>query len=416
MRVLILAQFYPPEPAVLMHELARTLRDRDHDVGVLTGFPNYPTGRVYAGYRLRPWRRETLDGVPVTRVFLYPEHGRSGVKRALNYVSFALSSTCLAPFLVNRPDVLFVYHPPLTIGIPALALGWLWRVPYVYQIQDMWPETLVAIDAISSPRVLGWIGRFAKRVYARAAALCVISDGFRDNLLRKEVPAAKIHVISNWVDGEAYRPVPPDPVAAEALGMAGRFNVMFAGNIGEAQGLDTVLDAAELLRDVPEVQFVLVGDGLAAPRLRDAAATRGLMNVRFLGRHPVERMPDLYALADVLLIHLKDDPLFRITIPHKTFAYMASGKPVLAAAAGDCAAVVSKAGAGVVCAPEQPRALADAVRGLYALPPEDRQRMAENGRRAIQRGYSRELLVAHIEAVLKDVESRSRQRSATAVP
>jgi colanic acid biosynthesis glycosyl transferase WcaI len=402
MRVLILTQWYPPEPGLLMQELAQTLQDRGHDVTVLTGFPNYPSGKVYPGYRIRPWMRETIERVPIVRVALYPEHSRSGIKRALNYLSFAISCSFLAPFLVRHPDVLFVYHPPLTAGIPAIWLSWLWRAPYVYQVQDLWPETLAATGMLTNRRIIDWIARLARSVYARAAAICVSSPGFRSNLLAKGVPARKIHVISNWVDTAVYRPVEPGVTLGVTLGLAGRFNVMFAGNLGEAQGLETILDAAALLQGLPDIQFVLVGDGTAARRIEHLAQVRQLQNVRFLRPRPPGDMPDLYAHADVLLMHLKDDPLFRITVPHKTFAYMASGKPVLAAISGDAAAVISTAGAGLVCQPEDAGAMAAAVRRMYDSPRAIRQQMAQNGLDAIRERFSRPELIGRLEAVLRE--------------
>lgn len=401
MRILILTQWYPPEPALLLQELAQSLQKRGHQVTVLTGFPNYPTGRLYPGYALRLRLQETLDSVPIVRVPLYPEHSRSGLRRALNYFSFALSSAFLGPWYVQRPDVLFVYHPPLTIGIPAYILSRLWRVPFVYQIQDMWPETLSATGMLKNPRLLGWIDRLARWVYKKAHSILVISPGFRRNLLEKGVPDEKIHVISNWVDPATYYQAEPDPELAQKLGLAGRFNVMYAGNIGEAQGLETVIETARLLRDDPQVQFVLVGDGVALPRLQRLVEQEGLTNVRFLGRYPAHEMPGLYALADALLVHLKDDPLFRITIPSKTLAYLGAGKPILAAVAGDVADLIESVGAGLTCPPENASALAAAVRTLQGMPLEQRQAMGAKGALAAQTRYNLDLLTGQIELVLR---------------
>lgn len=401
MRVLILTQWYPPEPGLLVQELAQALLARGNDVTVLTGFPNYPSGKLYPGYRMRLSQRETLAGVTVVRVPLYPEHSQSGLRRALNYLSFALSSAALGPWLVRRPDVLFVYHPPLTIGIPAYVLSRLWRVPFIYQIQDMWPETLSATGMLDNPRLLGWVGRFALWVYGKAHSILVSTPGFRRNLLQKGVPPEKIYVASNWVDPAAYYQAKPDLELVQKLGLAGRFNVMFAGNIGEAQGLETVVEAARLLRDDPQIQFVLVGDGIALPRLQHQVEQYGLSNVRFLGRYPAKEMPRLYALADVLLVHLKDDPLFRITIPHKTLAYLGSGKPILAAVAGDVANLVESIGAGVTCPPEKPSALAAAVRSLQSLSIDERRAMGERGAQAAQTRFSRDRLTGEIETVLQ---------------
>lgn len=407
-KVLILTQWYPPEPAVLLQELAQTLQNFGHQVTILTGFPNYPSGKVYPGYHQSPWQHETLAGVHVVRVPLYPEHGRSGTKRAVNYLSFALSSSALGALLVSKPDVIFVYHPPLTVGFPAFWLSRLWHVPFVYQVQDMWPETLSATGMLTNKQILDRIGRFAGWVYSKADALCAISPGFRQNLIAKGVPGNKVHTISNWIDTTLYRPISPDTKLAVDLNLAKKFNVMFAGNIGEAQSLPTVVEAAQLLYDLPEVQFVLVGDGIALPQLQDMVLQKNLANVRFLGRYLESEMPALYALADILLVHLKDDPLFRITIPHKVFAYMASGKPILAAVAGDCAKIISDAGAGISCAPESPEALAMTVRELYRMPQRDLDRMAQNGLLAVRNEYSREHLVRQIEAVLLTVVQQRR--------
>lgn len=406
MKILILTQWYPPEPGLLMQELAQSLIGNGHQVTVLTGFPNYPSGKLYPGYRVQFLQREIIAGVPIIRVPLYPEHSRSGIKRAINYLSFAFSAALLGRWIAPKPDVLFVYHPPLTVGIPAYVLSRLWRVPFVYQIQDMWPETLSATGMLNNSKIIQIIGYFAKWVYKKATSICVISPGFNSNLIEKGVPEKKIHTISNWVDPEAYYIAEPDNSLAESLGLAKRFNVVFAGIIGAAQGLEVILEAAKLLREYNKIQFVLIGDGIALPELRKMAEAEHLKNVLFLGRYPQARMPGLYALADVLLVHLKDDPLFNITIPHKTLTYLASGKPILAAVAGDTAEVVKQAGAGITCQPSNPNALAEAVKRLYATRKTELQLMGRNGRKAAQTLYSREYLTAEIEAVLRRVEKQ----------
>jgi colanic acid biosynthesis glycosyl transferase WcaI len=370
-------------------------------VTVLTGFPNYPSGMLYPGYHVRLHQREVLAGVPVVRVPLYPEHSRSTVGRVFNYVSFALSSAVLGPWLVKRPDVIFVYHPPLTIGLPAILLSGLWRVPIVYQIQDMWPETLRATGMLRNERLLDWVSSFAQFVYARASRILVISPGFRRNLLGKGVPAEKVDVVSNWVEFEDGSLAEVDSELASNLGLVGRFNIMFAGNMGEAQGLETVVEAAALLRDLPGVQFVLVGDGIALPRLKQAVQDKHLPNVRFLGRYSQQMMPSLYALADVLLVHLKNEPLFEITIPHKVLTYLGAGKPILAAVAGDAASLVIETGAGIACPPEDPQALCEAVRCLYSMSLEQRQTLGEHGLQAAHTRFGRNELVGRIEAALQ---------------
>ena len=400
MKILLLTQWYPPEPCVLLHELAQTLQAKSHDVTVLTGFPNYPSGNLYPGYRLRLYQREMLAGVPVIRVPLYLDHSLSSIKRVLNYVSFAFSSSILGFWLAPRPDVIFVYHPPLTIGISAWILSRLWGIQFVYQIQDMWPETLSATGMIKSGHLLSITGRFAQWVYSKAYSILAISPGFKKNLIDKGVSAEKVRVISNWMQDDVSERTDPDEKQAQELGLAGRFNIIFAGNIGEAQGLETVLEAAKLLKGHPEVQFVFVGDGTALPRLEKKAGDQLITNVRFLGRFPHDAMPGLYALADVLLVHLNDDPLFRITIPHKILNYMASGKPILAALAGDGADLVTAAGAGISCPPGKQEALAVAVRDFLRMSAEERKAMGERGLQTMRTRFNREVLIAKIEKVL----------------
>jgi colanic acid biosynthesis glycosyl transferase WcaI len=352
---------------------------------------------------MKLWQRETIEGVPVIRVPLYPEHSRSAWRRVLNYVSFALSAAMLGPWLVPRVDVIHFHHPPLTAAFPAWILSRLFRTRLTCEIQDMWPETLAATGMVRGLQTLKIVGWCAKRVYRRVNAIRVISPGFRDNLVQKGVPPENIHVISNWVDTDFYRPREADAILKQKLGLADRFNLMFAGTMGLAQGLETVLDAAGLLADLPRLQFVFVGDGADSGRLQELSRERGLSNVKFLGRYPEAEMPGVYALADAMLIHLRDDPLFRITIPHKVFTALASAKPLLMAMEGDAADVVRTAGAGITCQPSNSEALANAARSLCAAPPAELQAMGDNGRRAVVEHYGRDRLVARVIEMLQSV-------------
>lgn len=406
MRIRVLSQWYAPEPEGKAHVLARELAARGHRVTSVTGFPNYPSGTLYPGYRLR-WRKwEYRDGVRILRLPLYPSHNRSGLRRALNYLSFAASASLLGPALCGPSDAMWVYHPPLTVGIPAWWIGLLRRVPFVYEVQDLWPETLAATGMLKSQAAAAWLGHLARFIYARAAAITVISPGFKRNLIAKGVPADKLHFIPNWADEDIYRPVTPDPELAGTYGLKGRFNIIFAGNMGAAQHLDNVLDAAALLRDVPEIQFVFIGDGVDEQALRRRAADERLGNVRFLGRHPAETMAGFYALADLLLVHLRRDPLFEITIPSKTIAYLACGRPILSVTSGDAADVVRDAGAGLICPPDDPHALAMAVRRLQAIPGEQREAMGRAGRGAFLKHYTLRSLMDRYEALFEAIAAR----------
>jgi colanic acid biosynthesis glycosyl transferase WcaI len=402
MRVLILSHWYQPEPVAKPHQMAKELVARGHQVTSITGFPNYPSGRVYPGYRLA-WRLwEERNGVHVLRLPMYPNHSKSGIRRALNLLSFASSAAILGPVLSAPADVIWVYDA-LMSGIPARWIGWWRRAPFIYEVQDMWPETLTATGMLTSDWMIRCVSRVAHFVYARAAAVTVISPGFKRNLVSKGVVADKIHVIPNWANEDVYRPLPPDPALAIEHGLAGRFNVIYGGNLGAAQALRDVIKAAELLQDLPQVQFVLIGDGVEELALRQMVKELGLDNVRFLGRQPAERMPYFFALADALLVHLKRNPLFEITIPSKTVAYLACGRPIVSCVEGDAAQVVQNAGAGLVCPSQDPAALAQAVRDLYAMPVEQREAMGQSGRQAFLENYTRAVLMDRYEALFTDI-------------
>jgi glycosyltransferase involved in cell wall biosynthesis len=276
----------------------------------------------------------------------------------------------------------------------------------------MWPETVAATGMLTSRWPLAALGRLARFIYRRADAIIVISPGFRRNLLAKGVPADKIHVIPNWADEDIYRPLPADPRLAEENGMAGRFNVVFAGNLGAAQALENVLNAAQRLRDLSSVQFVFIGSGVEEEALHRRAAALRLDNVRFLGRMPADRMPHFLALADVLLVHLRRDPLFEITIPSKTISYLAVGRPILSATAGDAAEVIEQAGAGLVCPPEDAEALETCVRKLFALPPASRDGMGRRGRAAFEQNYTRRVLIPRYEQLFAAMIERRHHREA----
>jgi glycosyltransferase involved in cell wall biosynthesis len=376
MRILFVTQWFDPEPCFKGLQFALALQARGHSVQVLTGFPNYPGGKVYPGYRIRFWQREVMHGIPVLRVCLYPSHSRSAIGRVLNYFSFAVSASALGVLLVKPADVAYVYHPPATVGLPALTLKYLRRIPFVYDVQDLWPDTLAATGMVNDSVSLRLLGRWCQLVYRAAGRIVVLSPGFQQRLIERGVPAKKVRVIYNWT--HALPSAAPDAALKELL--SGKFVVLFAGNLGAAQGLDTVLDAAKLTQDRhPEVCFAFVGSGVEESRLRQRALAEGLANVVFLDRRQPEAMGGVYAWASALLVHLRDDPLFAITIPSKTQTYLAIGKPILVGLRGDAADLVRAAGAGITFAPGDEAALAQAVELLLAMPTSAQERMGLAG-------------------------------------
>lgn len=408
MRILMLTQWFEPEPTFKGLLFARELQRLGHEVEVLTGFPNYPGGRVYPGYRIRPWQREVVGGVPVTRVALYPSHDNSGARRALNYLSFAGTATLAIPFL-RRPDVVYVYHPPATTALPAMVLRTLRGVPFVYDVQDLWPDTLSATGMVDGSRVLGLVGRVMAGVYRQAAEVVVLSDGFRRRLVERRVPEEKVAVIHNWNAEDQISLPPADGVLRRELGLGDAFTVVFAGTMGHAQSLESVLDAAHLLRDDPDVRWVFVGGGVQVDHLRARAAEQGLDSVTFLDRRPASEIGEVLAMADALLVHLKADPLFEITVPSKTQAYLMAGRPILMGVAGDAADLIDKAGAGISFEPDAPAALVDAVSRLRALRPQERAEMGRRGQAFYASHLALEVGAARFSTVLERA-ARSRHR------
>lgn len=390
MRILMLTQWFDPEPVFKGLTFARQLVKRGHQVEVLTGFPNYPEGRLYPGYRLGLWQREWREGIPVVRVPLYPSHDRSPVRRSINYWSFAAAAAILGPALVRKPDAIYVFHPPVTVGLPALALGRWFSAPVIYDVQDLWPDTIVATGMVSSGLVMGLVSRLCQFVYRHADRVVVPSPGLRRVLIERGVAADRVDVIYNWA------PEPRPEREPEGKPADDRFTIVFAGNLGVLQRLDAVLEAARRCAvTVPQARFRLVGSGVDEERLRRRADEMRLSNVEFLGRLPISAMQAIFQDADALLVHLQDDPLFAITIPSKTQTYLAAGRPILMAVRGDAADLVAQAGAGVAAEPDNPASIAEAVRRLVEMPAAERAQMGRAGRRfyeselAIGRGVER---------------------------
>ncbi|MGB8227272.1 MAG: glycosyltransferase family 4 protein [Sedimentisphaerales bacterium] len=404
MRILIITQYFQPEPFIKGLSFAKELVKRGHEVQVLTGFPNHPYGKIYPGYRIRFLQREQMEGISVVRVPLYPSHDRSSLKRFLNYTSFGVSASTIGFFATKKADVAYVYHPPPTSCLPAIVMKVLKRIPFVYDIQDLWPDSLPQSGMFNSKFGIWAAGKCCNFLYYMARKIVVLSPGFKKVLCARGIPEDKIEVIYNWCDDTSIRSVERDTNLAVELGMNDRFNVMFAGNMGTVQILDTVIDAADIVRHkLPDVQFVFVGDGSESDYIKQKTKDIGLKNVLFIGRQPVSKMGSILSLADVLLVQLKDHPLFRITIPSKIQAYLSAGKPILTAIEGDAADLVLKANAGLKCEPGNPQSIAEAVEKFRSMPRAQLNAMGENGRKFYQQELSLKIGTERFEAVFESI-------------
>lgn len=383
-----MTQWFDPEPTFKGLLFAKELKKAGHDVEVVTGFPNYPGGKVYDGYHLSFYKKEEVDDIVIHRLPIYPSHDQSAIRRIFNYASFGVSSFIGALVKTRGVDVVYSYHPPLTTSLSAVLVGTLKRVPVVVDIQDLWPDTLAATGMLKNKRILGLVGWLCKFVYKRADKIIVLSPGFKARLISRGVPENKVEVIYNWCNESALYNFESSDIR---LPKNGNLNLLFAGNLGFAQGLPAVVETAEILqKDSVDVNVVFLGDGVAKAKAQQDAQNKGLTNTFFLPRVSMQQVGGLLAAADMLLVHLKDDELFRITIPSRTQANLAVGKPIVMGIKGDAADLVEKAEAGVICEPDNPESLALGIKTLAAMSEKDRLAMGANAKSF----YSRELSVA----------------------
>ena len=388
-RIIFLTQFYDPEPAYKGQAFAEAVRDLGYDVEVVTGFPNYPGGKVYDGYRIKPIQRSEENGIAITRLALYPSHDSGKFGRVLNYLSFFLSSFLYLVFLARRPALVHVYNPPLTVGLAATAARMFRRFPVVVDIHDLWPDTLPATGMISNPRALKLLDRAAAWMYRHVQHIVLHTEGFRETLMERQVPAEKMTTVLGWTkeepDGDPARPLPNAMLQLKGL------KLLYAGNIGPAQALDAVLQAAHMLERQgmgDKVAFCFLGSGVSLDTLKQKAADLGLSNVVFLPRVPGSEVRAFLDAADCLLVHLRDTPLFEITLPSKTQAYMYAGKPVLMGVRGEAARLVERAAVGVTVTPENPESIAAGAIALAEMPRPKREKLGQNGRAFYERELS----------------------------
>jgi glycosyltransferase involved in cell wall biosynthesis len=400
LRILVVSQYFWPEN-FRINDLVREWVYRGHEVTVLTGIPNYPSGKVFEAYRHQPGAFAEFEGAKVFRVPMVSRGGGS-LRLMLNYLSFVLGGGVFGPWLLRsiETDVIFVFEPsPVTVGLPAIWLGKIKKAPVVFWALDLWPETLAAIGVVRSPLVLGWVGKMVRYIYSRCTLVLGQSQGFLANIARYCDQKAKIRYFPSWAEEVfaegAVLPAPEVPPWADG------FTVVFAGNIGEAQDMPAVLDAAERLKDNASIRWVIVGDGRKSDWVKCEVARRGLESrVLLPGRFPVERMPSFYAHADALLVSLKRDPVFSMTIPGKVQSYLMAGIPSLGMLDGEGAAVIRDANAGLTCEAGDGAGLAKAVLTLAAMSPAERHQMGSNGRKYAQQEFGRTELMGRLEALL----------------
>lgn len=408
MHVCLLALNYYPDKlgnAPLMTGLAEGLVQRGHRVTVVCAFPHHETGRIDPAWQGKLFARDQHNGVRIIRTYIYAPEGGMVAKMA-NYASFTAAALAAAS-TVRGVDVIFTPSPPLTLGIVDEALARIKRVPFVYNLQDLFPEAAVRLGVLTNPKVIAGFERLEKWVYRKAHHLSVISEGFRQHLLAHGVPDEKISVIPNYTDTTFIQPRPHagNPFRA-AHGLDDTFVVQFSGRMGYSQGLETVIAAWRMLSDLPDLRLMMVGDGQAQEMV--AAELKGDPRAVVLPTQPREALPDLLAASDVGLAPLRHG-MAGTSVPSKMFGIMAAGRPVIAGvdAGSDADLMVQAAGSGVVVEPEDPAALADAIRAL-ATDRKEARAMGERARRYVVDHHSNTVVVDQYEAMLQAVIARGR--------
>lgn len=398
MRILVVTQYYPPENATIAATLARSLVGRGHEVRVVTGYPNYPEGKLYPGYVQRWRHRERDHGVEVLRVPLWIDHSTSALRRSASYMSFALSAVTARSF-AQGADVIYVYATQMTAAFGP----WLWRLtggaPYVLHVQDLWPDSITGSSLVSGKSgvaVHKLLTPWLTSVYRRAEAVIGIAPTMVETLIARGVDSNKVHLVHNWANASPLPsrkgvPRPKQPLAGA--------KVLYAGNVGDMQALDVAVQAAHQARG-SGIELMIVGDGVGLPRIRALVDEIGATNIEFMGRVPRASMARLYAETDFALISLKDLPAFRGTIPSKFQAALAHGVPVITTVQGDLRMLVESLGIGLTAEVEDENDLAEVFRLAAMQTDSNRREMAERARQVYLNEFSQAKAVGQIERVL----------------
>lgn len=403
MKILVVSQYFWPEE-FRINDIVKSLVERGIEVDVLTGKPNYPEGLLHEGYKASGCMTESWCGVGIYRVPLFPRGRSSAIRLILNYLSFILFGSLCGAFLLRKCkyDVVFVYGiSPILAAIPAIFIAWLKQKKLVIWVQDLWPQSLSATGYIKSDFVLRCVELVVRWIYSNADLLLVQSRAF-EGYVSALAPGKTIVYYPNSVSSIFASASDPNNKQPVIESLETGFPVVFAGNIGAAQAVECIVEAASLLQEVPEIRFVIFGNGSKWEWLNDQIAERGLKNIYLAGRFPMEVMPEYLQKAEILLVSLSDQPIFALTIPNKIQAYMASGRPIIACLNGEGARLVMESGAGISSPAEDPAALAKAILSLHHMTAEQRQQVGQNGRAYYRNHFDHEVLVdqliSHLDA------------------
>lgn len=404
MKILIVTQYFWPE-RFRINEFALDLCKQGHEVSVLTGLPNYPSGRFYDDYGIKNLGKDHLGEIEIIRVPLIPRGNGNFLFMSLNYISFAYFACLLGPFLFRKQvDLIFAFEPsPITVAIPAILFKKLKCAPLLLWVQDLWPESVVATKATDSRQIITLLGSLVRYIYKRCDRILIQSRAFEKSVIDYGGNKEHIYYFPNSAE-EVYMPLDEQTCNKKIHDLPNGFKIIFAGNIGVAQSLETIVKAAKLLEEFDDIHWVIFGDGRFKSQLQQLVVENGLQEKIILpGERPVEDMPAYFALADALLVSLRDEYIFSLTIPAKVQSYLACAKPVIACLNGEGARVIEESGAGYCAPAEDATGLAKAVLKLYNLSVDARRNMGKKGREYYDENFSKPVLANRLEKIFKEL-------------
>lgn len=401
MKILIVTQYFWPEN-FRINDIALGLVQRGYSVEILTGKPNYPHGNFYEGYSFFSKKEEIWEGIKIHRSKLIPRGAAGGFRLMINYFSFALFSSLKAIFLKSDFDKILVYEPsPITVGLPAIAYKIKKNTPIFFWVQDLWPQSVTAAGGVNNTLVIRLLDNLTRWIYKKSDKVLIQSEAFREILLKQQVADSKIIYYPNSVEN-FFKVIEPDHNILKTLPTG--FKIMFAGNIGESQDFETIIESVNIVSKInPSIKWIILGDGRKKEFVEQKIKELNLENqVYLLGSFPVEQMPNYFSCADCLLVSLKKDYIFSLTIPSKIQSYLACGKPILASLDGEGGRILIEAKAGLVSNAQNPKLLADKVIEMEGMSSDALRKMGENSRAYFDVNFERELLLNKLENIFNN--------------
>jgi colanic acid biosynthesis glycosyl transferase WcaI len=408
LNILLLSQYYYPEERTAptnLHNFSIDLTNKGHSVTVLTSVPNHPYGSYYKGYKLKILQSEYINGIEVIRLPIYPDHSMSMFKRTLMYLSFLISATLIGPFALKNKkiDLILTYFPPLTVSIPAKILSLIKGAPILIWMTDLWPENLISAGKNINQLTLLLIKKFEFWSYNISNKITVNTPGFIPNLLNKNIDSKKIDIISDYADPQFFFIDKYKLSLAKKHNLVKTFNIVYAGNLGEVQGIKHLILAAKLLQEKTKVHLVLIGDGTELNNLKLLVSNEGVKNISFITKKPMSKISQYLALADVLVLHLIANDVFKMQMPSKLIAYMASSKPILCAFEGVAGDVVKNANCGLTCKSSDENDISSKMMQFYKMDKEALIKMGSNGYTEYKNKYTREIQSAKLDSIIGNI-------------